>query len=93
MLYSLSNYGSDANFGNPDQFQLIGLSPSGAGTIKILPVQSVWYGPRIDNNEGLALEPNPFNTGSPTRNLYLTTDGGGDSNSRAQKNAGPCQPS
>ncbi len=78
-LLSWHNY--DWRTSDPDdRLQVLLLSPLGSGTIKLLPAARIWLGPRVANNEGIALVSvaEAFGHG---RMFFLTTDGGGTSNS------------
>jgi hypothetical protein len=76
-LYSYHNYNPSSN----DVLQTLDIA-STAGELRAFPVLGSWYGPRVANNEGIAVA---SNDGCPLsendRWFFLTTDDGGTSNS------------
>ncbi len=80
VLYAWHNY--DWRTSDPDdRLQALSLDPEGTGPVKTLQPIRTWLGPRVANNEGIALvsirEGNAFNE----RIFFLATDGAGISNS------------
>ncbi|MFH1379256.1 MAG: fibronectin type III domain-containing protein [bacterium] len=74
VLFSYHNYGYYGG-GSDDHLQALSITTSGTGT-KAFPVLKSWYGPRIANNEGIAIE--SIDEGvAGQRNFFLTTDDGG----------------
>ena len=80
VLFSYHNYNwrhSDPE----DRLQALSISAAGAGTVKAFPTIFCWLGPRIENNEGIALAPDACSAASTTRFFFLTTDDGGTGDS------------
>jgi len=88
---SLYTYHNGSGSGGQNVVQSLSLVPNG-GSLTFL---RRWFGPRVENNEGIALTPsNPSNPSTDSdgnavrsceadgqRHFYLTTDDAGDSNS------------
>ncbi len=89
LLYSYHNYGNSSGGGSNDKLQALDITASGSG-VRQLPSRGMWLGPRVHNNEGLALLPNDdCDTGS-NRFFFLVTDDAGTSNSVGIYDLFPC---
>lgn len=90
ILYSYHNYDWRAH--DPiDRLQALSLAAVGDGAVRKFPVMTSWLGPRVENNEGIALaactERNPLGR----RNFFLVTDGSGTGNSVGFYPLFPCR--
>jgi hypothetical protein len=81
ILYSYHNYGNSSGGGSNDKLQALDITATGEGSIKSFPILVSWLGPRIHNNEGIALASNEDCDSSGNRNFFLSTDDGGNDNS------------